>query len=250
LNNFAAETLNNFILLKLRKMSIKWISLFLFSLIALTYLIPSDCFRNNKKSGRSYHGISSRKELKWNNIRPTFEKKSPIRVAPVFRASGEGFDGGNGGDINGLGEVDDNDDNRKLLKSSNGLLIFLTSLLENYSDALEKYPYPTKIITSGMVGGLGDFLIQNLQNRGTKRNFDFRRLFVFMLVTGFYIAPVMHVWFNLITKIPLPPGANKFVEAGLMMALDQTFGAVFVTIGFFYAFELVSESYLTSSKYF
>jgi drug/metabolite transporter (DMT)-like permease len=66
-----------------------------------------------------------------------------------------------------------------------------------------------------------------------------------MLVTAFYIAPVIHSWFDFLGKLPLPAGLSDPVKAAAMMIVDQTFGAVGVTIGFFYAFELVSVSQTT-----
>jgi hypothetical protein len=60
-----------------------------------------------------------------------------------------------------------------------------------------------------------------------------------MLVTAFYIAPVIHNWFDFLNKMPIPSGLSDPVKAAIMMLVDQTFGAVFVTIGFFYAFEFV-----------
>ena len=89
---------------------------------------------------------------------------------------------------------------------------------------------------------LGDILIQNFENRKSKKSFDYRRLLVFFTVTALYIAPVINVWFNWLNNgMPLPPGLSNVAKAGIMMIADQTIGAVGVTVGFFYAFELTNK---------
>lgn len=125
--------------------------------------------------------------------------------------------------------------------ASPAAVVMITSLLERYSNLLQTSPYPTKIITSGILGGIGDTLIQSLERKTSKKPFDVRRLFVFMLVTAFYIAPVIHNWFDFLNKMPIPSGLSDPVKAAVMMLVDQTFGAVFVTIGFFYAFEFAQS---------
>jgi len=76
--------------------------------------------------------------------------------------------------------------------------------LEAYNDKLEKYPYRTKIISSGVVGGLGDILIQLVNNGGLIHALDMRRLIVFTSVAAFYIAPVINIWFNWLNTMPIP----------------------------------------------
>lgn len=172
------------------------------------------------------------------------------------RGSGDAFGGGGGGSggsgismsSGSLGGNDGNGDS----KLASGFILFLSQLLDQYSGLLKRNPYTTKIITSGIVGSLGDILIQNWERRINKNSFDFRRLFVFFLVTAFYIAPVIHVWFDILNKMPMPAGTGNALRAGFMMIVDQTVGAVVITIGFFYAFELVTLTllFLYSSFFF
>jgi hypothetical protein len=118
--------------------------------------------------------------------------------------------------------------------------VFLTNTLNTYSDLLEKHPYRTKIISSGIIGAIGDTLIQLWKiKQNSLYKFDYRRLLVFSTVAGLYIAPVINVWFNFLNKFPIPKSFNNVGKALVMIALDQTVGAVVVTTGFFYAFELV-----------
>ena len=123
-----------------------------------------------------------------------------------------------------------------------GMMLWLTKLLEQYGGLLEKHPYLTKAISSGIVGGSGDVLVQKYQQRSdASKKFDWRRLFVFSTVAALYIAPVIHVWFGYLNTLPYPSGMSNLAKAGIMILLDQTFGAVFVTVGFFYFFEMVQH---------
>lgn len=138
----------------------------------------------------------------------------------------------------------------------------LKRLLTSYNTNLEKHPHITKIISSGIVGGLGDILIQLIKNGGSWQTLDLRRLAVFVSVAAFYIAPVINIWFNWLNSIPYPERfdtgnfnvaflyKNNFIfssstsfnnakKALVMIVLDQTIGATVITAGFFYAFELV-----------
>lgn len=120
------------------------------------------------------------------------------------------------------------------------------SFLDSYSKALESHPYLVKILSSGFIGGLGDVLIQLISTK----SFDLRRFIVFTSVAAFYIAPVIHVWFNWLSKIPMPASFNNVSKALVMMIVDQTVGASVITAGFFYAFELVSRiTCFVSSKF-
>lgn len=96
------------------------------------------------------------------------------------------------------------------------------------------------MVSSAIVGGLGDILIQNVQNAKSKKPFDYRRLFVFSLVAGLYIAPVIHLWFDFLDKLPVFVGSGNVQKSAVMMLLDQTFGAVVINAFFFVAFEFVS----------
>lgn len=114
-----------------------------------------------------------------------------------------------------------------------------------YNHMLTKHQWPTKMISSGVVGGLGDILIQlfSCYKKGSAWSVDLRRLLVFSSVATFYIAPVIHVWFNWLEKVRIPKslGDGKVKKSLYMIALDQTVGATVITAGFFYAFELANR---------
>ena len=125
------------------------------------------------------------------------------------------------------------------LKLQAGGLLFLTSLLNGYTGLLNSHPYITKIVSSTIVGGLGDVLIQSYNARNTKKPIDLRRLLVFSMVTGIYIAPVIHLWFNFLAGMPFLANMSNMKQAMWMMFVDQTLGATIITMGFFLAFEMV-----------
>ncbi|RYG65866.1 hypothetical protein EON64_11030 [archaeon] len=121
----------------------------------------------------------------------------------------------------------------------------LRSLVRSYNSALSKHAHPTKMITSAVVAGLGDLLIQLLNHKlhgARKVAVDLRRLFVFMAVAGFYMAPATHWWFNFLDRMPVLRGKSRWAQSLIMIAVDQTAGALLITSGFFFAFELVSTS--------
>jgi Mpv17 / PMP22 family len=126
---------------------------------------------------------------------------------------------------------------------SQGAVVLLKQLLESYTRVLTAYPYATKIISSGLIGGMGDILIQAVQGRKSGQSFSLRRLVVFSSVAALYIAPVIHVWFNWLNVLPIPSAwqENAVAKAAAMMLVDQTVGATVITIGFFYAFELANQ---------
>ena len=128
--------------------------------------------------------------------------------------------------------------NHLKLQQAGGLL-FLTSLLNGYTGLLNSHPYITKIVSSAVVGGLGDVLIQSYDGRKTKKPIDLRRLLVFSMVTGIYIAPVIHLWFNFLAGMPFLAKMSNMKQAMWMMFVDQTLGATIITMGFFFAFEMV-----------
>jgi hypothetical protein len=120
-----------------------------------------------------------------------------------------------------------------------GAALFLTSLLNSYTGMLDASPYTTKIITSAIIGGLGDYIVQIYQARKSNAGVDFRRVMVFAAVCGLYLAPVIHVWFNYLNGMKFLSGLGNVQKALSMMLVDQSIGATAITFGFFFAFEAV-----------
>jgi hypothetical protein len=156
---------------------------------------------------------------------------------------GDRFRGGGGeGSTANLGALShkfDVDNEEKNTKQAGGILLLLTSLLNSYTSLLERSPYPTKMVTSAIIGALGDYLVQKYEGRKTNKAIDLRRLIVFATVCGLYIAPVIHIWFEFLNKMPFLASMGKYSKAFAMMFVDQSVGATVITLGFFFAFEAV-----------
>ena len=132
---------------------------------------------------------------------------------------------------------------RSLLKSSSytfDQVTTVSSLINDYSNLIEIAPLRTKMITGGLIGIIGDSIIQIINNKGNM-NFDFRRLLVFMLVSTFYSAPIIHTWFQVLDHLPFLTDMPAALKSFCMVLIDQTLGAVSITAGFFVFFELVNN---------
>lgn len=168
-------------------------------------------------------------------------KRFNMNIPKIFNIVGGGMDGGgNGGD--GIGMVAGGED----IPNPKGQTPSLIGMFINaYNNQLTKNPNRTKIITSGIVGGLGDVLIQllNIKMKEDVNSFDYRRLAVFSTVSALYIAPAIGAWFNWLNSLPYPANFNHLAKTLAMLLLDQTLGAVIVNIGYVYAFEIAQRAY-------
>ena len=70
--------------------------------------------------------------------------------------------------------------------------------INTYSRWLMAYPYRTKMITSGLIFGLSDVIIQKGMEK--KEDFDTERALKFCGIGGLFVAPVLHKWFG--TALP------------------------------------------------
>jgi hypothetical protein len=195
-----------------------------------------------------------------------FRRLIPLRVghlnlpklplSPLF-GSGLNDDGGNlvpptpPSDTNtdGVEDADDEDNDSSGDVVMSPLSALGMGLLDKYNNLLETHMMPTKIVTSGVINGLGDILCQLLDGAlKDGKEFDFRRLFIFSLVGGFYFGPMIHYWFEFLNNIsPFLP-ANGAIKAGVQLILDQTVGAVAVIGTFFYFNEVLQHLIPPSTK--
>jgi hypothetical protein len=157
---------------------------------------------------------------------------------------GDGGDGGIGGppaEKDGSDSEEESDPKKDVdvVVESAGTFVFLSKLLDFYSKLLDIAPIPTKMISSLIVGGLGDVLLQKINGDPL----DFRRLMVFSTVTMFYIAPMCHFWYNTLEMIPTPANLGPVLQNALKLLVDQSIGAVMVNMGFFFSFELSDRLY-------
>ena len=99
-------------------------------------------------------------------------------------------------------------------------------MLKGYTRLLIKYPYPTKIMTSGLIFISSDFIVQKYIEK--QKSISFRRLAISFSVGGFYLAPWIHIWFSkgipfftqrIVGKKRLK---NKAINTISSMLVDQT----------------------------
>mmetsp|Transcript_28060 Transcript_28060/g.39440 ORF Transcript_28060/g.39440 Transcript_28060/m.39440 type:complete len:257 (+) Transcript_28060:191-961(+) len=114
--------------------------------------------------------------------------------------------------------------------NSDGKQSFFSNPLQWYAEKLETHPLLTKCLTSGFIGGSGDFLCQFLvysnddKNVEGKINFhpDWYRTGRFGILGCFLVAPVVHFWYGaLMRKIP----GNSISVVLKRTFLDQAFFA-------------------------
>ena len=82
-----------------------------------------------------------------------------------------------------------------------------------YTSALERHPLATKVATSTVLFGVGDFMCQKLEGKPL----DVPRL-ARMAAWGAIFTPFAHVWYNQLDK--LVPGSGAKVVAAKVVA-DQ-----------------------------
>ena len=136
--------------------------------------------------------------------------------------------------------------------SAKGIIQILANIFAMYSNHLHDHPLLVKMASSAIIGGLGDYTIQSIQNRNTTKTFDSRRCLIFTIVATFYISPVIHYWFNYLNfwSVSTLSGLDNLGRALAMTLIDQTIGAIVINTGFFLSFELVNFSLLTLLWYF
>jgi hypothetical protein len=162
--------------------------------------------------------------------------------------NGSGSSGNGGGDNGGIGRGNDCDsggdspdhegETDGVVVQQGSFVFFLKALCDQYTDLLKSAPFTTKMISSGLVGGLGDFIIQSIECRSTEeKKFDRNRFFAFVLVNGLFFAPLCHIWFEFLEKLPYPAARGENFKVLAMLFVDQTVGAITLIYGFFYALE-------------
>lgn len=120
-------------------------------------------------------------------------------------------------------------------------------LLKAYLRALDNRPIVTKVITSGVICGVGDILAQALAFKSAATDsvtlgafvgaLEFQRFAIYGFLGAFWIAPIVHYWFNALESMtkskngPPKTFAGRMGKALKMMALDQAIGAPVVNAG-------------------
>lgn len=132
-----------------------------------------------------------------------------------------------------------------------------------YMRALEEKPLQTKMITSGVICGLGDVLAQALAVGGfgaLKNVFELKRCLIYGSIGGLYLAPLIHYWFEVLEKLTsrrdvrgVSKGkpvidesrtntmGERLKKAGKMVLLDQAVASPFLNGGFLFVFAVASS---------
>lgn len=106
---------------------------------------------------------------------------------------------------------------------------------------------PTKVITSGVICGVGDIIAQALAFKTAAaetftlgafvRAIEPQRFGIYAFLGAFWIAPIVHYWFDWLESVTKGKGGPPKTFAGTMgkalkmVALDQTIGAPVVNAG-------------------
>jgi hypothetical protein len=108
--------------------------------------------------------------------------------------------------------------NRGKMSPSRKSRLFSFSVKQNYSGGLfrehwakynillEKHPITTKVITAGGIAAFGDINCQLFIE--SDKPFSFKRLGIFTFLGGVLVAPVLHVWYDVLGKY-IPGVANS-----------------------------------------
>eukprot|EP00937_MAST-01D_sp_MAST-1D-sp2_P003945 g3945.t1 len=98
---------------------------------------------------------------------------------------------------------------------------------QQYLKLLETHPIMTKAVTSGVIGGIGDYCCQ----KWFDGRVDAKRLATFTFLGAALVGPTLHVWYGVLGRLLPRPGTVGAVQR---MALDQgmfapTFIPVFIS---------------------
>jgi hypothetical protein len=115
-----------------------------------------------------------------------------------------------------------------------------------YDSVIVKHPLLTKMVTGGVIGGLGDLLIQKVETQrestvSNKSTINYRRLYIFTITSIFYFAPFIHFWFEYLESLKFTASITPLQKASYMILLDQLIGAILLKSGFFYSFVLIDR---------
>ncbi|CAM9317232.1 unnamed protein product [Chrysoparadoxa australica] len=115
-----------------------------------------------------------------------------------------------------------------------------SSLYEKYTDLLLTKPLQTKMITSAVISGLGDYLSQALAAGSLVFQLDYKRLLAFAATGGLWLAPFIVFWFAKLESLPTSEGSTadsgtilgRLKGASSMVVVDQIVGSPIANGGY------------------
>eukprot|EP00088_Acartia_fossae_P007435 TRINITY_DN13495_c0_g1_i2.p1 TRINITY_DN13495_c0_g1~~TRINITY_DN13495_c0_g1_i2.p1 ORF type:complete len:183 (-),score=16.46 TRINITY_DN13495_c0_g1_i2:391-939(-) len=97
-----------------------------------------------------------------------------------------------------------------------------------YTRVLEKYPWRTQILQSGILCATGDAIAQTLVERKKLSDFDPSRSAKFFILGSCVVAPIIRTWYLALDRIVKFPGARGALTK---MCMDQgLFAPCFIVI--------------------
>ncbi|RLN93225.1 hypothetical protein BBJ28_00009152 [Nothophytophthora sp. Chile5] len=107
---------------------------------------------------------------------------------------------------------------------------FVRRSWESYATLLETHPLSTKIVTGGVIAGVGDVSCQLFIEADDNGEFDVKRAAIFTFLGGVLISPVLHVWYGFVGKLVPGVSSRAIVKR---LALDQlVFAPTFLCVFF------------------
>ena len=110
-----------------------------------------------------------------------------------------------------------------------------SSLWGRYSDLLEAYPLPTKVVTSGVISFSGDLISQSVISG---ENFDFPRCVRYTTAGALLVGPVLHFWYAFLNRAI--PGASLMKNLKRLL-LDQLLFSPCFTCVFISSLSIIGE---------
>ena len=116
------------------------------------------------------------------------------------------------------------------------------TFLVKYNKLLEKYPLPTKILSSAVIFAVGDIACQIVfEKKSFKNEFNWKRTMVMTSVGSIYGAPLLHFWYARAVKIAELIGKNQKFRPAISTLLDQTLFAPYCIGSMLFLFEFIDK---------
>ncbi|XP_013776068.1 protein Mpv17-like isoform X1 [Limulus polyphemus] len=93
-----------------------------------------------------------------------------------------------------------------------------TSCLRWYLRVLDKHPWKTQTITTGILMACGDFICQTVVEQKTLKNIETRRLVRFAFLGTCFVGPTLRSWYLVLEKVCGVSGKTVGLQK---MLLDQ-----------------------------
>ncbi|KAK0403125.1 hypothetical protein QR680_016729 [Steinernema hermaphroditum] len=121
----------------------------------------------------------------------------------------------------------------------------MSRLLTAYQRLMSRHPFPTQVLSAGLLAATGDAVCQLFVQRNPKYNFA--RTARFFCATVFVIAPLQTRWFRLLEH--RVTARRPKISPLKRVLVDQTFGAPFFNTTFLFTLALLENRSLRSATH-